>query len=29
MRRAVRADLKVVITIGEQDFAPEMICEIG
>jgi serine/threonine-protein kinase len=29
MRRAVRADLKVVITSGEQDFAPEMICEIG
>jgi serine/threonine-protein kinase len=28
IRRAVRADLRVVVTGGEQDFAPEMACEI-
>jgi serine/threonine protein kinase len=28
-RRAVRADLRVIVTVGEQDFAPEMVCEIG
>jgi serine/threonine-protein kinase len=28
-RRAVRADLRVVVTSGEQDFAPEMTCEIA
>jgi serine/threonine-protein kinase len=28
-RRAVRADLRVIITEGDHDFAPEMACEIG
>ena len=28
-RRAVRADIRVVVTAGEQDFTPEMCCEIG
>jgi serine/threonine-protein kinase len=28
-RRAVRAELRVVITSGEQEFTPEMVCEIG
>jgi serine/threonine-protein kinase len=28
-RRAVRGDLRVIITSGEQEFAPEMSCEIG
>jgi serine/threonine-protein kinase len=28
-RRAVRADVRVVVTSGEQDFTPEMSCEIG
>jgi serine/threonine protein kinase len=27
-RRAVRADLRVAVTSGEQDFAPELCCEI-
>jgi serine/threonine-protein kinase len=29
MRRAVRADLRVIVIEGDQDFAPEMVCEIG
>ena len=28
-RRAVRADVRVVVTAGEQDFTPEMCCEIS
>jgi serine/threonine-protein kinase len=28
LRRSVRADLRVVITSGEHDFASEMVCEI-
>ena len=28
-RRAVRAELRVTITAGEQDFTPELVCEIG
>ncbi len=28
-RRAVRADLRLIVTAGEQDFAPEMSCEIA
>jgi serine/threonine-protein kinase len=28
-RRAVRAELRVVITSGEQEFTPELVCEIG
>jgi serine/threonine-protein kinase len=27
-RRAVRGDLRVTVTSGDQDFAPEMVCEI-
>ena len=27
-RRAVRADLRIAITSGEQDFTPELCCEI-
>ena len=28
-RRAVRAELRVLVTSGEQDFAPELTCEVG
>jgi serine/threonine-protein kinase len=28
-RRAVRAELRVIITQGDQDFAPELVCEVG
>jgi serine/threonine-protein kinase len=29
VRRAVREDLRLVIASGDQEFAPEMVCEIG
>ena len=28
-RRAVRPDIRVTITQGEQSFAPDLVCEIG